>query len=142
MLRPNDVFTPGKLPIRPTNVYAARGEAEQLFLKTLRRGMIPVVFGEYGVGKTSMARYALREKEAAGLLVNIESVADKSLDDVFSRCLEKLGYTVKTKKIDASSQTKAHEQSMQAEGVAGGWLKAIIASKRTHTAGASSQVEE
>ena len=54
MLNPNDVFTPGKLPIRPTNVYAARGDAEALFQKTLNRAMIPVVFGEYGVGKTSM----------------------------------------------------------------------------------------
>lgn len=56
--------------------------------------MIPVVYGEYGVGKTSMARYALREKEAQGLLVNIESVADQSLEAVFTRCLEKLGYSI------------------------------------------------
>lgn len=142
MLKPNDVFTPGRLPIRPTNVYAARGDAETLFLKTLGRGMIPVVFGEYGVGKTSMARYALREKDSAGLLVNIESVADKSLEDVFERCLEKLGYTVKTKRTDGSTRTQSHEQSSQAEVGAGGWLKALIASKRTQSGGSTSQVEE
>jgi hypothetical protein len=128
MLKPNDVFTPGRLPIRPTNVYAARGDAEALFVKTLGRGMIPVVFGEYGVGKTSMARYALREKDSAGLLVNVESVADKSLEDVFERCLEKLGYTVKTKRTDGSTRTHSQEQSGQAEVGAGGWIKAIVAS--------------
>lgn len=141
MLSPNDVFTPGKLPIRPTNVYAARGDAEILFLKTLARGLIPVVFGEYGVGKTSMARYALREKDAAGLLINIESAADKSFEDIFSRCLEKLGYSVKTKKIEGASEGRTHEQSGQAEaGI--GWLKAIVASKRSKTSGATQQIEE
>jgi hypothetical protein len=142
MLRPNDVFTPGKLPIRPTNVYAARGDAEALFLKTLQRAMIPVVFGEYGVGKTSMARYALREKDSANLLVNIESVADKSLDDVFARCLEKLGYSVKTKRIGGSSASNSHEQSMQAAVSAGGWINALVASKRTRVAGSTEQIEE
>lgn len=141
MLVPNDVFTPGKLPIRPTNVYAARGDAEILFLKTLARGLIPVVFGEYGVGKTSMARYALREKDAAGLLINIESAADKSFEDIFSRCLEKLGYSVKTKKVDGVTESKSHEQSGQAEaGI--GWLKAIIASKRSKISGSTQQTEE
>lgn len=142
MLKPNDVFTPGRLPILSTNVYAARGDAETLFLKTLERGMIPVVFGEYGVGKTSMARYALRDKENAGLLVNIESVADKTLENVFTRCLEKLGYTVKTKRTDGASQTRTHEQSGQAEAGAGGWIKAIFASKRSNASGSSNQVEE
>lgn len=104
--------------------------------------MIPVVFGEYGVGKTSMARYALREKDSAGLLVNIESVADKSLDDVFSRCLEKLGYTVKTRKIEDVTQSRSHEQSSEAEIGARGWIRALVASKRTQASGASQQFEE
>lgn len=142
MLKPNDVFTPGRLPIRSTNVYAARGEAETLFLKSLERGMIPVVFGEYGVGKTSMARYALRDKDSAGLLVNVESVAGKTLEDVFSRCLEKLGYTVKTKRTDGAAHTRTHEQSGQAEVGAGGWIKALVASKRSQASGSATQVEE
>lgn len=142
MLRPNDVFTPGKLPIRPTNVYAARGDAEVIFLKTLGRAMIPVVFGEYGVGKTSMARYALRDKDSANLLVNIESVADKSLNDVFARCLEKLGYSVKTKRIGGTSTSSSLEQSAQAGVSAGGWINALVASKRTRNSGSTEQTEE
>ena len=103
MLTPNDVFTPGQIPIRPTNVYAARGQAEELFRKSLARGMIPVIYGEYGVGKTSMARHVAREADVQNRLVNIESVADKSLQDVFSRCLENLGYAVTTKRIEGTT---------------------------------------
>ncbi|UZG44306.1 ATP-binding protein [Caldimonas thermodepolymerans] len=141
MLTPNDVFTPGKLPIRPTNVYAARGEAETQFRKALQRGMIPVVYGEYGVGKTSMARFVLRDADEAGRLVNVESVADKSLDEVFSRCLEKLGYAVTTKRVEGAVAARTHEQSGQAEANSG-WLKAIVASKRSQTVSTTQQVEE
>lgn len=141
MLTPNDVFTPGQIPIRPTNVYAARGEAEDLFRKSLARGMIPVIFGEYGVGKTSMARHVAREAESQDRLVNIESVADKSLQDVFSRCLEKLGYAVTTKRVEGMANAKTHEQSGQAE-VNAGWAKAVVASKRSQTATSTQQIEE
>lgn len=141
MLTPNDVFTPGQIPIRPTNVYASRGEAEQLFRKSIARGMIPVIYGEYGVGKTSMARHVAREAEAQNRLVNIESVADKTLQDVFSRCLEKLGYAVTTKRVEGSANANTHEQSGQAEASAG-WIKAIVASRRSQTATATQQTEE
>jgi AAA domain len=104
--------------------------------------MVPVVFGEYGVGKTSMARYALREKDQKNLLVNIESVADKTLEDIFTRCLEKLGYTVKTKRTDGANHSRTHEQNGQAEIGAGGWIKAIVASKRIQVSGSTTQVEE
>ncbi|WP_156370554.1 MULTISPECIES: P-loop NTPase fold protein [unclassified Acidovorax] len=142
MLTPNDVFTPGQLPIHPTNIYANRGASEKLFTKTLARGMVPVVYGEYGVGKTSMARYALREKDEAGLLVNIESVADQKLDAVFARCLEKLGYTVQTKKTTSATHSNTHEQSAQAGASVGGWANAVVASKRTNSSGSASQKEE
>jgi RecA/RadA recombinase len=141
MLTPNDVFTPGQIPIRPTNVYAARGDAEELFRKALARGMIPVIYGEYGVGKTSMARHVAREAESQNRLVNIESVADKSLQDVFSRCLEKLGYAVTTKRVEGATNSRTHEQSAQAEATAG-WAKAVVASKRSQTATSTQQTEE
>lgn len=141
MLTPNDVFTPGQIPIRPTNVYAARGEAEELFRKSLARGMIPVIYGEYGVGKTSMARHVSRDAEAENRLINIESVADKSLQDVFSRCLEKLGYTVTTRLIESAGKENSREQSGQAEANAV-WVKALIASRRTQTTSTTQQTEE
>lgn len=141
MLKPNDVFTPGQIPIRPTNVYAARGQAEKLFRKALARGMIPVIYGEYGVGKTSMARHVAREAEDQGRLVNIESVADKSLQDIFTRCLEKLGYSVTTKQIEGTVNAKTNEHSGQVETTTG-WSKAVVAVKRSHTATSTQQTEK
>lgn len=141
MLKPHDVFTPGRLPIGPTNVYAARGGAEDLFNKALNRSMVPVVYGEYGVGKTSMARHLLRQAEKEGRLVNIESVADRSLSDVFQRCLEQLGYSVTTRRIDASSATNTLEQSMEARASAG-WLSGLLASKRSKANSNTSQIEQ
>ena len=142
MLTPNDVFTPGQLPIHPTNIYANRGESEALFRKTLNRGMVPIVFGEYGVGKTSMARYILKSKDEQDLLVNIESVADQDLNAVFSRCLEKLGFTVRTKRTHGSSTTDSLEQSNQAGVSSGGWINALIATKKTKATGSTHQDEE
>jgi hypothetical protein len=142
MLAPADVFTPGQLPIRPTNVYASRGTAERLFRKALERGLVPIVYGGYGVGKTSMARVLLFETEIQDRLVNIESAADKSMQDVFARCLERLGYTVSTKRVESASSTHVREQSGQAEASAMGWLRAVIASRRSNTEATNRQTEE
>ena len=49
--------------------------------------MIPVIYGEYGVGKTTMARYLFLDKDKNGLLVNIESTAGKTIKDIFSHSL-------------------------------------------------------
>jgi len=143
MLEPKDVFIPGKLPLSQTNIYAprTREKAQERFIKALSRGHVPLIFGEYGVGKTSMARHVVRIDEDKGVLVNIESVAGKSLQDIFGRCLEKLGYAVQTKRVTGSSSLNAHEQSAQAK--AGlPWLESIIASKRTKTEGSTIQNEE
>jgi Holliday junction resolvasome RuvABC ATP-dependent DNA helicase subunit len=141
MLKPSDVFTPGQLPIRSTNVYAARGQAQLQFEKAFERGMIPVVYGEYGVGKTSMARYILRDSEQLERLVNIESAADRTLQDVFARCLEKLGYTVQAKRVISDAQSTSNEQSANAK-VSSGWANAQIATKRATTTTSSNQIEE
>ncbi|WP_435020182.1 AAA family ATPase [Tundrisphaera sp. TA3] len=140
-LHPNDVFTPGKLPIRPGNVYASRGEAEKDFNKALSRGLVPLVYGEYGVGKTSMARYSVRGDDERGKLVNIESAADKTMRDIFSRCLEKIGYTIQMKRTTGSSEAASVEESGGAEASITG-IKSLIAYKRGKTATATEQQEE
>ena len=140
MLRPVDVFTPGRIPIRPSNVYSRRGEAETDFEQSLERGMVPLVFGEYGVGKTSLARHQFKPQEAKVTLVNIESVADSTLQDVFDRILEKLDYVVVRKRVETHVSTSSHEQGGSAAiGLA--WAKASIASKRTKGESKGSQNE-
>lgn len=140
MLRPVDVFTPGRIPIRPNNVYSRRGEAETDFEQSLERGMVPLVFGEYGVGKTSLARHQFKPQEAQGVLVNIESAADSTLQDVLDRILEKLDYVVVRKRVDTHIQTSSHEQGGDAA-VGLPWAKASVASKRSNGESTSSQNE-
>jgi hypothetical protein len=138
--RPHEVFTPGRIPIRPRNVYANRGKAEIDFAKALERGLVPLVFGEYGVGKTSMARYVLREDEASNRLVNVESVANKSMDDVFAQCLEQLGYTVEIKRTTAVARSSSSDEGGE---MTGGFpfLSAKFASKDTKASGATTSTE-
>lgn len=129
MLTPDKVFRPGKLPINPGNVYASRGDSEEEFKKCLNRGFIPLVYGEYGVGKTSMARYIVKSLYDDSKLVNIESVAGKDLADIIEQCLEKIGYAVERTKIEQKSTSKALEQGGEAStGIS--WLKAKLSSKR------------
>ncbi len=141
MLAPNQVFTPGKLPILPGNVYASRGDAEKDFNKALTRGLVPLVYGEYGVGKTSMARYSIREDDEQGRLVNIESAADKSLSDIFMRCLEKLGYAVEVKKTTTQTDVASNENGGGLE-ASGFGAKALVAIKKAITSSSTRQREE
>lgn len=92
MLQPSDVFTPGKLPLKESNVYAKRTEPERDFQEALRDGMVPLIFGEYGVGKTSMARKSLMPAEQEQRLIYIPSVADKSFDQILRESLDVIGY--------------------------------------------------
>lgn len=94
MLKPNDVFTPARLPLKDANIYASRGEAESELETALRRSMIPVVFGEYAVGKTSLVLHHLLDAERQGRVIYIESVADMDFGEVVLRCLQKLNYSV------------------------------------------------
>lgn len=143
MLTPIDVFTPGKLPLSSTNVYATRTKdgVQKKFEKALDRGLVPILFGEYGVGKTSMARHVAKGADLAGKLVNVESVAEKTIADVFEQCLEKIGYSIQRKRT--SSRTSAQSVETSAQAKAGiGWLEALVASKRTKTGGTGDSVEE
>ena len=107
-MKPSDVFTPGKLPLKPQNVYAKRATAEGQLKKADERAFVPLVYGEYGVGKTSTVRKYIQDNHPASPLVNIESVADKSFQDVVAAILEKIGYqiTTQTQKGGGSAQGK------------------------------------
>lgn len=143
MLRPVNVFTPGKLPLSETNVYSprTRERAQERFGKALERGLVPLVFGEYGVGKTSLARHSIRGSEQAGKLVNVESVAGRSMAEIFQQCLENIGYTVARKKVTSTGKAESHDQSGTAKvGVV--WAEAMVASKRTKSSTEGSSIEE
>ena len=107
MLIPAEVFTPGRPPVRQNNVYVGRGEAEKSLEKALSRSYIPVVFGEFGVGKTSLARHVLAEAEQAGRLVNVETVSGCTFRSVIEQLLEAIGYRVDANVSRTTSSTKS-----------------------------------
>lgn len=92
--QPHEVFTPGSPPLEKHNVYVTRGIAEQQLRRYVQRRQVPVVWGEYGVGKTSLVQHFFKEEESKGRLVYIPSVAGLSLSDVFRTILEHLDYRV------------------------------------------------
>ena len=118
-IKPNDVFRPGKIPVEQNNVYSPRGDKEIDFKKFIDRGWVPVVYGEYGVGKTSLARHILKEYSERSTLVNVESVEGKNFEDVIQQVLESLGYTV-TKRLNVSQTTA---RSAEASSGAKSWIE-------------------
>lgn len=89
-MKPSDVFVPGRFPIEQHNVYADRGEPQRLVDQAWRRGFVPVIYGSYGTGKSSLARFCSKAVEEQGRLVYIESVYGKSLAGIFERVLDQV----------------------------------------------------
>jgi MoxR-like ATPase len=70
-LKPTDVFTPNRFPLEEHNIYAARADAEQKLNAAMTRNQTPVVYGEYGVGKTTLIKKHFQEDERAGRFVHV-----------------------------------------------------------------------
>jgi len=128
-LEPKDVFVPGRFPLQTNNVYADRGRPQSDFLKAIERAFVPVVFGSYGVGKSSLSRYCVKSWEAEGKLVYIESLYGKSLADIFTRILEILGYEVTTETTSQRERETGGETGFEVEGGILAWLKASVSGK-------------
>jgi hypothetical protein len=128
-LQPSDVFVPGRFPLEKTNIYANRGRPQNDFEKAVRRGFVPVVFGSYGVGKSSLSRYCTKSWEDNSKLVYIESTYGKSLADIFTRILEILGYEVITERSTQSERESSGETGFGIEGGFFGSLKAKLTGK-------------
>lgn len=90
---PHEVFTPGEIPLKEHNVYVPRSSVEARLRQFLQRNQVAVVFGEYGVGKTTVVQRFLRDEVESERVVYVASVSGKSLIDVFAAVLEQLEYT-------------------------------------------------
>ena len=129
MLQPSDVFVPGKFPLGVSNIYANRGKPQDDFEKAVSRSFVPVVFGSYGVGKSSLSRFCAKPWEASKKLVYIETTYGKSLADILTRILEILGYEVTTETTTQTEREAGAEAGFGLEGGILGYLKASIAGK-------------
>jgi hypothetical protein len=96
-LDPEEVFTPGKLPLKDTNVYAKRHDAEASLKSRLRQGFVPLIYGEFGVGKTSMVRRLLGDSKT---IIYIPTASGKTMTSIFEIALERLDYEITTKHTD------------------------------------------
>jgi len=104
-LKPSEVFTPNEAPLRESNVYAARAEAEEGLRRAVSRKKVPVVYGEYGVGKTTLVRKYFQSEEQSDRLVRILTPADKSFSEVPRIALEALNYSVAVSTEQSSGAT-------------------------------------
>jgi MoxR-like ATPase len=77
-LHPSDVFTPNRFPLEEYNAYSARAEAESALERSMNRSQVPVIYGEFGVGKTTLAKRFFRGEDAEGRLVHILSPAGRT----------------------------------------------------------------
>lgn len=103
--KPNEVFTPTQLPLREHNAYVHRAEAEEKIGRFLARGQVPLIYGEYGVGKTTVVRKSLRDGGYEDGRVYIASVAGMTIADVLRVALEHIGATVRTAEVRTTSAT-------------------------------------
>ena len=101
--QPHEVFTPGAPPLKEHNVYVSRDAAEKALNKYVQRHQVPVVWGEYGVGKTSLVKHFFQDAEKAGRLVYVASVAGLTLPEVFRAVLEHLNYSVEVSSSTADT---------------------------------------
>jgi type II secretory pathway predicted ATPase ExeA len=91
---PEEVFTPASPPLGEHAVYVTRSEAVASLDRHVTRHQVPVVWGEYGVGKTTLVQRYFQETHEDGRLIYIASVAGLSMVDIFRTVLEHLNYRV------------------------------------------------
>lgn len=123
-LTPWDVFTPTRAPIKDSNVYVERTAAEAELASAREQGYVPVIFGEFGVGKTSLVLQTFAKERAQKRFVHYTNPSGKSLDDLYRQVLEQLGYAVEVSRTHTSSISSSGEM----EGSFLGTLKAKMAS--------------
>ncbi|WP_028571206.1 P-loop NTPase fold protein [Desulfonatronum lacustre] len=125
-LKPGDVFVPGQFPIEESNAYADRGTPQKDTATALRRGYVPLVYGGYGVGKSSMVARVAKSFEHENKLVYVETVYAKSLDAIFKQVLEALGYEVTVQRTTQNNNKTTSSVGTEVEGGVFQVLKAKV----------------
>lgn len=111
-LRPKDVFTPNGFPLGEHNVYAARKEAEHALQQAMDRDRSPLIFGEFGVGKTTLVKRFFLPQAETGRFIHMLTPKNKTIEDLTKIVLERMDYTVEigredtvTASVEGSAET-------------------------------------
>lgn len=126
---PKDVFVPGAFPIEKHNAYATRETAQDSFVNALSDGYVPVIFGNYGVGKTSLALHCGEKYRRQNKLIHITSVYNKTLASVFDEVLQKLNYSVTIEKTTINDNESSGEYGFSLGTNIFGYIKAKLQGK-------------
>ena len=102
---PHEVFTPSSIPLAKDNVYATRVDPEKGLRKAVQRRQIPVVFGDFGVGKTTLVQKFFQATGDDSQLVYIPTTWKQALPNIFAGILDVLGYSVEVETTRSSSRT-------------------------------------
>lgn len=124
-LRPADVFVPGRFPVEESNAYADRGAPQDRARRALDRCYVPLVYGGYGVGKSSMIMKLAQGFRQESNVVYIESAFGKELEDIFRAVLEKINYEVTIQRTASTGRTV----SGTVEGEIGGGMFQVLTAK-------------
>lgn len=100
---PTEVFTPGEIPLEKNNVYVSRETSEASLQRALVRNWCPVVYGDYGVGKTTLVMRYFQKEASENRLVYFESAAGLTISKMFETILEKLEYRVEIERTQTAS---------------------------------------
>lgn len=128
-LAPSEVFVPGRFPVEKNNVFANRGNPQSYLQTAFTRGFVPVVYGSYGVGKSSLVMFSALTHVPKGKIVYVESVYKKSLADIFQRILECLGYEVVVSRSSTQARSGKGEVGLDATASTWGFIKATFKGK-------------
>lgn len=112
--KPHEVFTPGVPPLEKNNIYVNRATAERKLGRLIQRRHIPVIWGDYGVGKTSLVRRFFATEAKAGKEIYFGSTAGVELSDIFREILQHLSYTVETSRVVTNETSKSLGVSLKA----------------------------
>ncbi len=129
----SDVFVPGRFPIAKEHAYADRGDAQQSLSRSLSRGFVPLIYGTYGVGKSSMAHRVAHEADLVSSLVYVDSVYGKSLSDVLAQALESIGYEIQHSRTASEDKGGSGQFSSEVEGGIFGTFKAKLGNAISRT---------
>jgi hypothetical protein len=115
-ISPNEVFVPGKFPIEKNNAYADRGDPQKATVSALVNCYVPLIYGGYGVGKSSMVQRVAQDFKDKNRLIYVETVYGKTLSEIFKQVLEELGYQATVQRTSSETKSTNSELGGEAEG--------------------------
>lgn len=93
-LKPKDVFKPAGVPVGASSIYVQRQKEQEALDYVLDSESCPVVYGDYGVGKTTLVHWYYQKFFETNEIIYVPSAEGYTLERLFEEILEYLGYEI------------------------------------------------